>query len=303
MQRVVVRTLPDGSVRNVRPFHVCLKGLEDAVLCREDEDCDVMVKVICISARRCNVIVIIYAVVSNHCHIAVLAASQEDADRYGQDIKKVYSMFFSRKYGERGILRRVEMKALPLENDWHTRNVLAYIPRNALDNGGPVDEYKWSGYRAMFRDKKPEWTFPVSMMKSRDKERILHTGESVKGVAWVVNRDGELEPFSFCDSAYLEQVFNGKQSFFLQCIGGVNTTEMAFNLEVRPYTMVTDAEFLKSVEELSRNWFKCPISALSQEQRARIIYYVRKTHKTSTSQLARVFRLPRSIITQILGKK
>ena len=30
----------------VQPFHVCLKGLEQAILCRDDEDYDTMVKVI-----------------------------------------------------------------------------------------------------------------------------------------------------------------------------------------------------------------------------------------------------------------
>ena len=40
MERSVVRKLPDGSSKRVEPYHVCLKGLETAVLCRDDEDYD-----------------------------------------------------------------------------------------------------------------------------------------------------------------------------------------------------------------------------------------------------------------------
>lgn len=92
MRRIVLHELPDGSVRQVRPFHVSLKGLESVVLCRDDTDYDAMVKILCVAAKRKNVVIIIYAVVSNHCHVAILAESQQDADAYGIELKKIYSM-------------------------------------------------------------------------------------------------------------------------------------------------------------------------------------------------------------------
>lgn len=152
--------------------------MEDAILCRDDEDYDAMVKVICVSAWRSNVIVIIYTVLSNHCHIAVLAERQEIAQLYGNDVKKVFSMWYSRKYGERNILKRIDLKALWLDTEWYVRNVLAYIPRNALDNGCNVNEYIWSGYRAMFNNKKLENLRKVCLLTTREKERIMHTGDN-----------------------------------------------------------------------------------------------------------------------------
>ena len=61
MERSVVRKMPDGSTRRVEPYHVCLKGLETAILCRDDEDYDVMVKVLAVCARRHNVIIVTHA--------------------------------------------------------------------------------------------------------------------------------------------------------------------------------------------------------------------------------------------------
>lgn len=293
MRRVVVRALPDGRVCNVYPFHICLKGLEKVILCRDDEDYDAMVKVICLAAWRRNVIVIIYAVVSNHCHIAVLAMAQSDADAYAEEIKKLYSMWFSRKYSEKKVLRRVEVKSLFLDTDWYVRNALAYIPRNALDNGCNVNEYLWSGYSAAFCDRtQAVGARRVNLLRSREKEQILHTGDKLDRVPWLIDAEGHLIPSSFCDHTYLEQAFNNDQSFFLKTIGALNVAEMSYNLEERPYRMVSDNELYKSLEEISQRWFAKALSDLSIEQKNRLIPYVCHTRKTTPKQLSRVFGLP-----------
>ena len=216
MRRIVSRVLPDGSLRNVQPFHVCLEGLEKAVLCRDDNDYDAFVKIICVAARRKNVIVVIYTVVSNHSHTTVLACCQEDADAFGEEVKKMASMWVSGRYGERKLLRRTDVKAPCLDTDWYVRNTLAYIPRNALDNGCNVNEYRWSGYRAMFRkNAAPSVPGPVRKvgeMTRREHRALFHTGDNLSGVPWLVDADGCLVPESFCDTDYLEQAFKHDQA-------------------------------------------------------------------------------------------
>ena len=207
MKRVVRKVLPDGSIGTVYPFHVSIEGLEKAVLFKDEEDYGIMVKYIAICAKRKNVIVVIYAVVSNHCHVAILSRTQKEADAYSEDIKKNYSQWYSRKYGAAAILRRNDSQALSIGSDWHLRNSLAYIPRNAHDNGASVTEYRWSGFRAMF-SKNHESGFPVKNLTRRDKEKIMHTADSLKDVPWLIDGNGDLIPGSFCDSEYLEQVFN-----------------------------------------------------------------------------------------------
>lgn len=299
MQRVAVRTLPNGSVRKLQPFHVCIKGLEDALLCKDDEDYDSMVKIICVSAWRHNVIVVIYTVLSNHCHVAVLAERQEIAQAYGLEVKKIYSMWYSKRYAERGILRRIDLKALWLDTEWYVRNTLAYIPRNAIDNGCNVNEYKWTGYRAMF-NREPQSGFRlVRKMTSREKERIMHTGENLSNVPWRVNSQNELEPASFCDTMYLEQTFSNDQTFFMKTIGSINPVEMRYNLEERPYVMLPDTELFKSVEEISQRWFNRSVDSLSMEQKTRLIPYLFHTRKTTLKQLSRVLGIPPERISRL----
>lgn len=303
MNRTVLRQMPDGSVRYAQPYHVSMEGQKTVVLCRDDEDYDAMVKIICVCARRENVIVIIYAVVSNHSHVAILAICQEDADAFSEEIKKMYSMWFSRKYGRTGIMRTVDVKALLLDNDWYTRNALAYVPRNALDNGCNVYEYPWSGYKAMFST--APYASPsarkIADMTKIERRDVMHTGDKLADVRWLVDDNGRLIPKSFCDFEYLEQAFEHDQAYFLKTIGGQNSAEMRHKLVEAPRHMLTDNEFLKIAEETSQRWFSSPIDQISIDRKIRLIPYMFRTVKTTVPQLSRSFGLPREEVSHILA--
>lgn len=304
MQRVVRHDLPDGTIRKVYPFHISLEGLESTVLCRDDRDYDAMVKIICVAARRKNVVIIIYAVVSNHSHIAILAACQQDAHEYGQEIKKMYGMWFQRRYGESAVLRRTDICAILLDSDWYVRNALAYIPRNALDNGCDIKTYRWTGFRAMFcQEPAAGKKRKVTELTKRERERIFHTGDDLKGVPWMIDEQEELIPGSFCEHCYLEQAFEGDQAFFLKTLGSQNGAEMQNKLITGPRTMQTDGEFFKQATETSQRWFKTDLNTLSQERKIRLITYLDRTARTTIPQLARVFGLTRETVAEILGRK
>lgn len=305
MKRIVHRKLPDGSFRNVQPFHVSMEGLEKVVLCRDEDDYDVLIKILCICARRKNVIIVVYAAVSNHSHVAVLAASQEHADAFGQEVKRMYSMWFSRRYGEQRTLQKMDVKAICLDTEWYVRNALAYILRNALDNGCNVNEYRWSGYRAMFGNDHKELTGSRSVAKLSKQERrtIMHTGDKLDNVDWRLDKDGHLVPSSFCDHEYLEQAFENEQAFFLKTIGGQNAAEMKLKLVDNPRKMLTDSEFYKVVNEIAERWFQMDLGRLSVQQKTRMIPYLRRTMRTTIPQLARTMGLSREMISETLGKR
>ena len=117
LTRPVTRILPDGNIGKVMPFHISLEGLERVILCKCDADCDILVKMMALAARRKNVIVIIYAVVSNHAHIAVLARSYEEARAFGIELKKTYSMYFSKRYHESKTMHRTSVDVQFLDTD------------------------------------------------------------------------------------------------------------------------------------------------------------------------------------------
>ena len=297
MKRNVLRKLPSGETVNVQPFHISIKGMEKAILCRDNEDYGVMVKYIAVCAHRKNVIVIIYAVVSNHGHVAVLAKSYQEACEYGEELKRNYAQWFQTKYLEKQILRGVDVQAILLDSDWYVRNALAYIPRNALDNGYPIDKYKWSGFRAMFSNKNQSVNgIPVCKFTRREQDRIMHTREDLKNVHWHVDSDGDLIPESFCDIEYLEQVFNNDPAFWLKTIGSLNPAEMEEKLVNGPRRLLPDSEFYKVAAEVVQRWYSQDLATLSLEKKLRVLPFIWRTRKTTVRQMARTFGLSREEI-------
>lgn len=299
-----VRIMPDGNPGRVHPYHISFEGLEKNIICRDASDCDSLVKCLFVCSVRKNVIIIVYAVVSNHAHLAILAKSHKDAYDYAQEVKRTYSMLFRVKYKEQKVLKGTSVDVQMLDTPWYLRNALAYILRNAYDNGANnLNDYKWCGYSAMFRNEPYRGVSkPVASMTKRERENIMHTGDDLKAVSWCVNADNELIPATTCDAKYLEQAFNNDQAFFFKSIGTVNTAEMTQKLVLSPRQMKTDSDFLKDVEELSIRWFGTNLAELSTERKARLLMYVYRSTKTTVAQLARTFNLDQESIRILLNK-
>lgn len=225
-ERIIVqRALKNGRVAWVRPFHVCMEGLESATICRDEEDYDAMVKHIFTCAYKAGVIVVIYAVVSNHAHAVVLGETEQSVRAFSDNLKRVHSMWLHRKYGEFAALQRTDAHISPITTIAYARNALAYVPRNAMDNGADnLATYKWTGFRGMFcgEERAGNGCRRVSELCTREKESIMHTRERLSDVVWELNAEGEIEPGSACDHAYLEMIFNHDQAYFLKCIGSLN---------------------------------------------------------------------------------
>lgn len=299
----IVREMPDRSLRSVYPFHLSMEGLEKAIICRDDEDYDILVKYIFLCALCKNVIVVTYVVVSNHLHVILLAETQADALAFGNEIRRRYAMWFSHKYQERKLYHKKCVDVQLLDSDYYLRNAIAYVFRNALDNSQNIDNYPWSGYRAMFSYGKINvWTRPAATLTKREREAVFHTNDSLEGIPWRINAEGRLEPASACDYKYAESAFNNSQSFLMKAIGSVNCAQMEQQLVDNPRIRMLDSDFFKHISMLSERWFSKPISELSLEQKARLLPYVYRTTNTSVAQLARGFGLDRETVTNFLHK-
>ncbi len=300
------RQLPDGRMMRFFPFHICIEGLESKVLCRDDSDYDAFVKIICLAAHRKGTVLVIYTVVSNHMHCLILASDIDAADSCVDEIKKLYSMYFSRKYQEFKVLKRNDAKAIFLDSDYYVRNAIAYIIRNALDNGAKnVQDYKWTGFKAAFcngRCSSGKQVRPVSALTKNERRTIFHTGDKLDDVGWLIDDEGRLEPVSVCDWQYVESAFGNDQGFFLRLIGGVNTPEMNNKLLIAPRTRRTDNELLLSINEISQRWFGVDVQELSNERKSRLLKYVNHSYKTTPAQLARTFEIESDVVVRMLGR-
>lgn len=302
-KRIISRIFPDGVIRQLQPFHISLEGLETNIICRDDEDCDVMVKQICICGRRRNVVIVMYGVVGTHAHAVVLAESYEIAKAFAIEIKRVYSIYFQKKYSNEKVLARTHEDVREIDSDWYLRNAIAYDIANALDTGSRIEEYKWTGYRSMFSrtpDKVTSKCFPVSELSCRQVMAIFHSRECLKSSKWMLDENLSLLPATICYHKYAEEAFNNDSSYFIQTIGNLKKTEMKQRLSGK---WLCDSDFIPIANEVSNRWFKKDVDSLSVLQKQRIIPFIYRGNRTSIAQMARVFHLTKDDISEILGLK
>lgn len=298
------KELPDGTVARVYPYHLCFEGKDDAVLFRDGEDYDVAVKYIALSSFRCVTLLVHYVVVSNHMHIILLAASDSDPAHVADDIKKTYSMWMRRKYGESKALMRLDIKVLALDSIWYLRNAIAYVTRNALDNSRSIGTYLWSAHRAFFAGNAASLDLKkISDFSVRRQRELLHSRTFPDNLRWQLDEALCLEPRSICDTKYVEAAFNNDIVFYMKTVGLVNLPEMKMRLTELSGELQNDTEMYKLVSEISHRWFGFSINQISLIQKARLIPYVRRKMKTTPSQLARVFGLDKERVREILGVK
>lgn len=299
-ERIIVRSLSDGSTRRLFPFHICLKGLPDIILCRDDEDFDVFVKQIHLCAIRKNVVVVVYIVMSNHLHVMILAPDQKAADEYCVEIKKTLSMYYSRRYGVRKVLRHLDASAFYLDTNSYVRNSIAYTLKNSLDAGCRVDQYPWSSFRAVFASGKSPDLVPVSRLSTREVERVFHTNMDISSTGWLIDGCGRLDPSSACYVLYAEEAFNNDLSFFWRVLGMVDNPAMEARFVDGPRTRLNDQQFLKYLSETAERWFGKKVDDLSNDNKMRLVPYIYHTVRTSPSQLARGLGLDRALIEKLI---
>lgn len=277
--------------------------MEETLLCRDDDDYDHLEKSFYLSALVNNCIVVSEIAMSNHGHCSLLAESHDSAISMAILVKKRHSQYLSWKYDEKGILARSDVSVKYLDSDWYVRNALAYIPRNAIDAGSKVEDYRWSSYRGMFADgKSPQAIRRVSSLSRREREALFRTHVDLSKVPWLINADGGVEPASACDYKYLESAFANDQAFFLKTIGSVNPAEMQQMLVTSSRVRQTDIELLAVIKNLADKWYNKNIMDLTPEMKARLIPFLYRTYKTSIPQLARCLGMPRDVITGLLKK-
>lgn len=302
-QRIVTRELPDGKKASVYPFHLSLEGLQSNLLCREEEDYDVIEKLMFVSAWTANVLVITHVVMSTHGHMAVLAPNIQQVKEMADTLKQRASMYIAQKYVEHNILLGTSADIQLLDSEWYVRNTLAYIPRNVIELGIRPEDYPWCSHRAMFADRSGHnGVRAVAYLSRREKEALFHTHADLSRVPWQLDRNGHLIPDTCVDADYLESAFSNDQAFYMKTIGTVNCAEIEQKLITNMRVWRPDSDFLPTVNEVSGRWFNKKPFELSLEQKTRLLPYLYRCYRTSVSQLARCMRMDRADVKAILRK-
>lgn len=304
--RIIVETDKDGRQTRFFPFHISTPGLDKLVFL-SDQDLITASNFIAIQARRSGVKVVAFIVLDNHLHVLILAPDYGTAKLYSDKLKQVLSHYLSvsnKRENVRNTFLEVDVKPLLIKDDYHLRNTICYILRNAMDAGVAVDEYRWSSFRAYFRKGSiPDSSTRVSDLPKRQVRKLLRTDMDLTDTGWYVGNDGMLEPVTTCDWRYAESAFFNEMSFFLRVLGGVNDAEMEQINVTNLNKMLVDKEFRKIVAKRSQEMFNTAPAYLVKEQKYRLIRILYYSYCTTIPQLSRCLDIPKDEVSQILTAK
>lgn len=311
-ERCPLRDMPEIGICRMYPFHISFEGLETLILCRDEEDYDTFVKIICTCVFKFGAILLMYVVVSNHAHFTILARSLKNAEALSNEIKRRYSMYFQKKYGIGMSLQNTDSKPLYIDNDRYLRNAIAYDIRNAADNGSKdVIHYEWSGAEALFNMKSGSGS-PLSgcgsgnrkvcELSKRERRRIMHTDDDLSKVGWLLDGKDRLVRDSLIDIQYVEKAFLNDKTYLLKVVGCLNEAEMYCKLVSNPRRKMNDDEFLREVNDISKRWFECDVRNLNMEKKTRIVKQAYFSLRTNVSQLSRTFEIDRETMSVLIEK-
>ena len=274
----------------MKKYYVVTTGkIENAVMFRNDEDFTAgMNYVAIVASRHSRVKVVAFILMSNHVHF-VLIGTREDVDAFTLDFKVRYSLYFSRKYGVKGLLKRNEIDVREIETTPEAKEqAIAYVLMNcvAANICFQANQYPWGTGNIYFNPSRPAGRV-LGSMSGREKERLLHTNDNNLPSNWIVSDEGVILPQNYVDVEIVESCFRTpkRMGFFLQ-----NSSKAKKRLEIdENLPAFTDQAIIGILPQLYRSLFrKNSFQELRPEEQTELMRQIRFRFSADIHQIARV---------------
>ncbi len=274
----------------MKKYYVVTTGkIENAVMFRNDEDFTAgMNYVAIVASRHSRVKVVAFILMSNHVHF-VLIGTREDVDAFTLDFKVRYSLYFSRKYGVKGLLKRNEIDVREIETTPEAKEqTIAYVLMNcvAANICFQANQYPWGTGNIYFNPSRPVGRV-LGSMSGREKERLFHTNDNNLPSNWIVSDEGVILPQNYVDVEIVESCFRTpkRMGFFLQ-----NSSKAKKRLEIdENLPAFTDQAIIGILPQLYRSLFrKNSFQELRPEEQTELMRQIRFRFSANIHQIARV---------------
>lgn len=274
----------------MKKYYVVTTGkIENAVMFRDDEDFTAgMNYVAIVASRHSRVKVVAFILMSNHVHF-VLIGTREDVDAFTLDFKVRYSLYFSRKYGVKGLLKRNEIDVREIETTPEAKEqTIAYVLMNcvAANICYQANQYPWGTGNIYFNPSRPVGRV-LGSMSGREKERLFHTNDNNLPSNWIVSDEGIILPQNYVDVGFVERCFGTpkRMGYFLQ-----NSSKAKKRLEIdQNLPAFTDQAIIGILPQLYRSLFrKNSFQELRPEEQTELMRQIRFRFSADIHQIARV---------------
>ena len=278
-------------------FHAFTKGLEDRQLFRNREDFIAGMNILAVVCNACPQLKLLaFVLMSNHVHF-VLYGNEEDAKKFINAYKNLFSRYMRSRYGETKYLRHLAttVSEVFLENEGLKR-LIAYVLNNPVKAGINciASGYEWSSARCYFNH--IDTTLPITKigdLSRRERIHILHSKQSLP-TSWWINSSHYVDPMSYIDYQHVQDIYGRSSS--LQYF--MSATLSAKRGAVESITFSDTVIYAALVEILEKKYGVYSLEQLDCTLLKNLIRDLKVRFTASSKQLARIVGIP---INDIVG--
>lgn len=278
---------------------------EDYQLVFANEDqYKIAMAVLALCCRKYSEIVLLaFQFMSNHVHL-VLYGTEENIMVFWECFRKNLLRALS-AVGGVSDLHGFDPHVQVIETLDNLMNAIAYTNRNAfvVSAYDSPFSYPWGTGRYYFNhDALMRYNSEKKPLRLMQRRGIMHTRdfEDVDGVMLI---DGYASPFSFCDIATGEALFQSARNYFLKIARNVEAYTM-FAQSIGEKMFYSDEDLFTIVVHICKSKFKVPRpSLLSIDDKLMVAKKLHYDYNASNKQIARILKMTIASLDQMFPKR
>ncbi len=285
-----------------RIYLLTTEHLENGLWFREEDDFRVGMNYVAIQAACCpDVFVLAFVLMSNHVHF-VLQGTYDDVSDFVLLFKQRYALYYRKKYGTEGLLKRnnVDVRPIPPDDEALER-AIAYVQMNCVAAGicSHPCQYPW-GTGSSFFSQDSIQGLSIGHLSGRKRKRILRSFIECVPEDWLVGSNGFILPSSYVKTEFVENCYRNpnRMNYFL------NTSSKAkkrIETSEKSLPGFRDQSILAVLPDLYRSLFqKDSFQNLLPEQKIEMVKQIRFRFSADATQIARVCGITYAQAAQLL---
>lgn len=273
-----------------KPFYlISTSHLEDRIWFLDDEDFKVGMNLVAVAAFICGVTVLDFILMSNHVHF-VVQGTQQDASRFIEFYKMLYSKYFGKRHGNTGLLRRNKVDFRLLDDSESLSSAIAYVQMNcvAANICAHPSQYPW-GCGSIFFNPSRTYYKKLGDISLRSQYRMTHSRVHLPD-NYQITENGIISPVSFVPISFVENLFRTPNRFQYY-LSKSSKAKKRLSSEALP--SFRDQIILAGLSDLCYTMYKKDgMEELSEAQRGEILRQLRYRFSADIAQLSRVTGIP-----------
>lgn len=264
---------------------------------RDDEDYVTAMNYVAIGIQSTSLKLLTFCLMSNHVHF-IIHGKIDIIQKFIISFKIRVSLWIRHKYGEARFLRGLPVGIKQIKGEEYLKTAIAYVLRNPLSaNLGNIPQcYNWSSCSCYFSNLLNS-DF-IKAMSLRQKRRSFHS-KSIPSEHVKVHYNGMIDPVSYVDNKFVEQLFRTPKSFLYYLSKDVEAkTEEEIMTDNR--IQFDDRTIIKYITDICKTTYNVnDINSISLVKRFTLIKQLRQNFKASSKQISRLLNLPLEVVKEM----